>query len=107
MERLEELVMNASAPLFLACISLPTWLPMELKKVTIHKGHVKKEGPSESLPSASADRVIITLICPHLVSSIHMIHFIVIGSSYRRDRYQLDWLTAKEMLYRPRCSFFC
>ena len=51
MERLEQLVINAPAPLFLTRISLPSRLSVELKKVAIHKHHIKQEGPSKSLPS--------------------------------------------------------
>ena len=85
MERLEQLVINAPAPLFLTRISLPSRLSVELKKVAIHKHHIKQEGPSKSLPSPPANWVIIAEVGPHLVSSIDMIHLIVIGSSHCRD----------------------
>jgi hypothetical protein len=85
MELFKQLVIDAPAPLFLARISPPVRLPVALQKITIHKDHIKQERPSKSLPSAAANRVIIALICPHLVSSIDMIHLIVISSSYCRD----------------------
>jgi hypothetical protein len=43
---LEDIIINALAPLKLVGISLPLWLPAQLNNETIDDGYIKQEGPS-------------------------------------------------------------
>ena len=45
-EGLEDIIINALAPLKLVGISLPLWLPAQLNNEAIDEGYIKREGPS-------------------------------------------------------------
>jgi hypothetical protein len=82
-------------------IPLPIWLgPVWLSNIAIDKGHIKKEGPTKCLPRAAAEGMIIGIIRPQLVTSINMIHFVVVSSSNSRDFYHLNNFVTKKALYR-------